>query len=118
MILHVVLYTPKPELSAEDRERFHTALVRALDSIPSIRRYRVGRRLRLGTSYDVTAPGHQFVGVLEFDDRAGLEAYLAHPNHAELGRCFYEMSAEAFACDFEAVERDVASALAAWDAAR
>lgn len=118
MILHVVLYTPKPDLSAEDRERFHTALVRALDAIPSIRRYRVGRRLRLGTPYDAAAPGHRFVGVLEFDDLAGLQAYLTHPNHDELGRCFYEMSAEAFACDFEAVDRGVASALAAWDAAR
>ena len=116
MIAHVVLYTPRADLSPSERERFEAALIRALESIPSVRRYRVGRRLRLGTAYDATSAAYRFVGILEFDDRQGLESYLRHPSHAELGRCFHEMSAEAIACDFEVVDSDLATALATWAA--
>jgi hypothetical protein len=52
--------------------------------------------------------------VLEFDDSAGLEAYLRHPAHAELGQMFYTASAAAFAGDFDAVSDAPSAALQAW----
>jgi hypothetical protein len=115
MIVHLVLFTPRATLTDEEHETFRAALDRALSGIPSIRRMQVGRRLRLGTQYDALAPlDFSYVGVLEFDTREALLAYLVHPAHQDLGRLFYETSAHALACDFETVDSDAAAALARW----
>src|SRR5690606_21189661 len=86
VILHLVLFTPRPDLQAGDREALAAALDRALETIPTVRRYRLGRRVRIGAGYEeAEAQDFQYCGLIEFDDRAGLETYLAHPAHAELG---------------------------------
>lgn len=108
MIAHVVLLRPRPGLSAADRTRFHRALAHALEAVSSVRRFRVGRRVRLSAAYEAgMTTDYQFFAMIEFDDRAGLEAYLAHPAHDELGRLFYGMSAHALAYDYEVVDRGV-----------
>ena len=56
MIAHVVLYQPRPDLTAADRARLNDALTAALRAIPSIRRARVGSRVRHGAAYE--ARGH------------------------------------------------------------
>jgi hypothetical protein len=115
MIVHLVLFTPRETLTDQEHETFRAALDRALSGIPSIRRSQVGRRVKLGTQYDARAPlDFSYVGLLEFDDRQDLLAYLAHPAHEDLGRLFYETSANALACDFETVDSDAAAALARW----
>ncbi len=116
MMLHVVLFTPRATVTPPERERFGRALEQALTGIPSVRRFRVGRRVRTGAAYDALPGSFQYCGVIEFDDREGLAAYLAHPAHDALGELFYETSAEAFAGDFDAVERAPAAALARWTA--
>lgn len=115
MMVHVVLFTPRPDLSAADVARLGTTLDAALSEIPTVRRFHVGRRLRLGTSYDVAPPVDAGYCVLvEFEDREGLVTYLQDPRHAALGRLFYETSAQALAADFETVSADVAGTIAAW----
>ena len=95
--------------------RVASALDRALDTIPSVRRYQVGRRLRLGTRYEAAAPiDFSYCAIVEFADRAALEAYLRHPAHEELGQLFYETSAQALACDFETVSAEPGAAIARW----
>jgi stress responsive alpha/beta barrel protein len=116
MIAHVVLFTPREDLSAEERARFGTALERALSSIESVRRYRVGRRVKTGAAYDNLPGAYGYCGVIEFDDSVGLETYLAHPAHVELGQLFYTSCLEAFAGDFDVVDRAPAAALARWSA--
>ena len=116
MILHVVLFTPRDALTPAERDQFGQALEQALTDIPSVRRFRVGRRVRTGAAYDALPGSFQFCGVIEFDDRVGLDAYLRHPAHERLGRLFYTTSAEAFAGDFEAVDAAPAAALARWSA--
>jgi len=104
VILHLVLFTPRPDLRRDERAALTTALARAIRAIPSVRNCRVGRRLRTGTAYEAAEPqDFQYCGLIEFDDRAGLEAYLVHPAHAELGRLFYETSARTLVHDFELV---------------
>ena len=43
-----------------------------------------------------------YMAVLDFDDLDGLQAYLRHPAHDELGTLFYETLSSSFAYDFEA----------------
>jgi hypothetical protein len=103
VIAHVVLFRPRPALSAGDREALVSAFRTALQAIPSIRRARVGRRVTHGR------PGYEqlmrinfpYAAVIEFDDTAGLAAYLAHPAHEQLGDQFFAVFEEALMYDFE-----------------
>ena len=114
MTLHVVLFTPRADLTDADRETFGRSLDHALGTIPSVRRFQVGRRIRTGAAYDQLPGDFDFCAVIEFDDLAGLQEYLTHPAHAELGRLFYATSRSAFAADYEAVDASPANALARW----
>ena len=115
MIAHVVLYQPRPDLGAADRSRFHGALANALRAIPSIRRARVGSRVRHGAAYEKVMPADfEFIAVLEFDDFPGLQTYLDHPAHAELGSLFYTASAAALAYDYDVPDADPLVTLASW----
>jgi hypothetical protein len=115
MMAHVVLFTPREGLNEHEIARLSTTLDDALSGIPSIRRYQVGRRVRLGTAYDAAAPmNFDYVVIVEFDDRDALAAYLHHPRHHALGQLFYETSALALASDFETVDRDIVATIEAW----
>jgi len=116
VILHLVLFTPRPSLEAAAQHRFAEALERALTTIPSVVSYRIGRRIRFGAAYEAFSATFEYCGVIEFADRHGLDLYLTHPAHAELGQLFYEISGEAFAGDFEAVASAPAAALRGWRA--
>jgi hypothetical protein len=116
-MLHVVLFTPRPDLSEHERETVGRALDRALTNIPGVHAFRVGRRVRTGAAYDALPGDFEYCAVIEFDDVAGLRGYLAHPAHAELGRLFYTTSREAFAADYDSVDASPASALQRWHAA-
>jgi hypothetical protein len=102
VIVHLVLFTPRPDLSAGDRATVRETLQRALTEIPAIRGHKVGRRVRLGTTYDRAAPlDFEFLVTIEVDDERALSAYLEHPAHQRLGQLFYETSAVALASDFQ-----------------
>lgn len=119
MMTHVVLFTPRADLGESETARLSTTLSAALAGIPSVRRYQVGRRVRLGTAYDAAAPlDFSYLVVVEFDDRAGLAAYLGHPLHQALGDLFYTTSALALASDFETTDRGVDQAIARWSVDR
>src|SRR5262245_52262394 len=91
MIAHVVLFKPRADLSPEARQHLAESFEAALRQIPSIRRARVGRRITHGRSYEaLMSVDYQFAAVLEFDDEAGLKAYLEHPAHQRLGARFFE----------------------------
>jgi hypothetical protein len=105
VIAHVVLFTPKASLSADERQALVADLERACQDIPSIRRARVGRRQILGYAYDSVGPVQfEFIVELEFDSKTDLDAYLRHPAHVALGRWFHEGADVAVAEDFAMVE--------------
>ena len=105
MIVHLVLFTPRSDLTAAERAAVRDALQQAFTEIPSVRRHTVGQRLRLGTTYDRTAPlDFEFLVTIEVDDDQALAEYLAHPAHQKLGRLFYEAGEVALACDFKVSE--------------
>lgn len=102
MIVHIVLLRPRTDLTAAETTVFMGVLERSLRDIPFIRRARVGRRVRLGRGYEqLMRADFPFAAVLEFDDLAGLEAYLAHPAHEELGARLFASADEVLVYDFE-----------------
>lgn len=102
MIAHVVLFRPRADLSAADALRLGDAFARAIDGIPSVRRAHVGRRITVGRDYErLMATDYQYAAVLEFDDAAGLKAYLEHADHEALGRGLFESIEAVLVYDFE-----------------
>jgi hypothetical protein len=101
-VWHVVLLKPRADLRADQRRHFVDVFRRAVTSIPSVRGVRFGRRVTHGAGYERNAPdAGAFLAIIEFDNRDGLEAYLAHPTHAELGVAFGESLSAALVYDFE-----------------
>jgi hypothetical protein len=101
VVAHVVLYQPRPDLTAAERQQFDSALSAAIHGIPSVRRVTIGERIRLGTSYDsLMTTDFAYTAIFEFEDEAGLRAYLEHPAHRQLGALFYSCSAAALAYDY------------------
>jgi hypothetical protein len=102
VIAHVVLFTPRVDLTARERGDLVRAFSAALENIPSLRRSRVGRRVTHGRPYEQLMREHyEYAAVLEFDDLEGLEAYLEHPAHQELGELFLSAFSAALIYDFE-----------------
>lgn len=104
-VVHIVLFRPRKGLAATVRRQLADTFTRAVGEIPSVRSARVGRRVRHGRGYEQLMRQHfSHVALLEFDDAAGLEAYLTHPLHDALGRTFFECFEEALMYDYELVE--------------
>lgn len=102
MIAHVVLFRPRPGLTDIDRRSLADAFNAAIRDIPSIRRARIGPRVTHGRGYEaLMRVDYQYAAILEFDDVAGLKAYLEHPVHEALGARFFAMFEEALMYDFE-----------------
>jgi hypothetical protein len=106
VIAHIVLFRPRADLDDDGRATLLAALTRARREIPSIRRFRVGRRVRhsLPGYEQGMAEDYEFAAVIEFDDIDGLRAYLAHPAHEEPGGHFTTSAAAALAYDYEVVD--------------
>jgi len=103
MISHLVLMKPRRDLSDADRRAFVDAFERAVRDIDTVRAVYVGRRVRHGAGYEQTSPDVDFVAVINFDDLDGLQAYLRHPAHQDLGARFGQAMAMAMVYDCEAV---------------
>jgi hypothetical protein len=102
MIIHVVLFRPHGHLQVATRRALSAAFAAAVREIPSVRRARVGRRVTHGRGYErLMRSDFPYVALLEFDDLAGLQAYLSHSAHEQLARQFYESFEEALMYDFD-----------------
>ena len=102
MMLHVVLFRPKPNLGDDARRRLAKAFADAIDGIPSIKKTRIGRRRTHGRPYEqLMREDYTHAAMLEFDDLDGLKAYLEHPVHVELGSRFFECFEQALMYDFD-----------------
>ena len=101
MVSHLVLMKPRSDLSPADRQGFIDAFQRALREIPTVRDVRIGRRIPHGAGYESAAPDLDFLATIDFDDLAGLQTYLGHPAHADLGARFGQALSAALVYDFE-----------------
>ena len=103
MIVHVVLFEPRADLTPADRVKLLDDLKGAASAVAAVRRMRVGRRIQHGLpGYEAAMQGdYQYALIIEFDDRAGLDAYLRHPAHEPLAHQFTASAARALAYDFD-----------------
>lgn len=104
MLVHVVLFRPKADLGRADRESLVAAIERAHREIPNLRSFRVGERTLRAAGYAPQMPEFPYIAVIEVTDEAALQAYLAHPAHADLAQQFWRTSDAALAFDFELVD--------------
>jgi hypothetical protein len=102
MIAHVILFSQKTGLSEPARRDLLDALAAAAGGIPSIRRFRVGRRVRHGLpGYEqMMQDDYEFAAIVEFDDLDGLKAYLSHPTHRAIGQHFTASASKSLAYDY------------------
>jgi hypothetical protein len=102
MIVHVILFSPKSDLPPAARRDLLESLVGAAAGIPSITRFRVGRRITHGLpGYEqAMREDYQFAAIIEFDDVDGLKAYLAHPAHRAIGQHFTASASTSLAYDY------------------
>lgn len=103
MIVHVVLFSPRPDLSDSDRAALVAALESASKYIPSIKRLRIGKRVKhsLPGYEQMMRDDYEYAVIIEFDDVEGLKAYLQHPAHAAAGHHFTASASRALAYDYE-----------------
>lgn len=102
MILHVVLFRPRPALGPDARRKLAQAFADAIASIGSIKKARIGRRRTHGRAYEqLMHENYTHAAILEFDDLAGLKTYLEHPTHTELASRFFECFEQALMYDFD-----------------
>jgi len=102
MFSHVVLLKPRADLSPAERQALIDAFGRAMREIPDVRAVRVGRRVTHGAAYEQSAPDSaDYLVTIDFDDLAGLQAYLRHPAHEALGASFNRALSSALVYDFE-----------------
>jgi|SRR6185436_2928979 hypothetical protein len=114
MIAHVVLFRPRADLPAGERERLADTFGTAVAEIGSIRRVRVGRRIRHGRGYEaLMTTDYTHVALFEFDDVAALESYLKHPAHEALAARFFAAFEVALMYDFALLEGNAAALLLA-----
>ena len=99
MVTHLVLMKPRADLSPADRQAFLDAFDRAMREIPTVRAVRIGRRVVHGAGYEKSAPDMDFVAEIDFDDLPGLQTYLQHPAHRDLGALFGQVLSGALVYD-------------------
>jgi len=93
---------PRADLSPAERAALIDAFERAVRDIPTVRAVRVGRRVVHGAGYEqLAADAADYLAVIDFDDLAGLQAYLRHPAHEALGARFNQSLQSALVYDFE-----------------
>jgi hypothetical protein len=102
MLAHVLLFRVRDDVPEDERTALMNAWATALREIPSITRAHVGRRVRIGREYEqMMRTDFPYAAVIEFNDEAGLRAYLDHPAHADMADRFFAVLTEALIYDFE-----------------
>lgn len=67
-----------------------------------MRRAHVGKRITHGRDYEqLMKVDYQYAALIEFDDVAGLKAYLEHPAHEDIGTRFFAAIEDALVYDFD-----------------
>ena len=105
MVVHVVLFRPRPDLAEGESEALLEAMRVAAREIPSVRGFRIGQHVDPPIAYKLGGfPSFPWVALLEFDDQAGLRAYLSHPLHVDLGARFNATADAALIYDYTVAE--------------
>ena len=113
MIAHVILFSPKPDLPETERRALVEALVAAAEEIPSVTRFRIGKRVKhwMPGYEQLMRDDYEFAAIVEFENIDALKVYLAHPSHAAIGHHFMASASKALAYDYTLVDAAAAGEL-------
>jgi len=78
MIRHVVVFTWKPEATAEQAAEIADELRKLASTLPAVRSYACGPDVR------ITDGNYDFAVTADFDDEAGYLSYRDNPSHREI----------------------------------
>lgn len=96
MIRHVVLFSWKPEATAEQVEQIATELRKMAAGIPVIKAY------AFGTDAGINQGNFDFAVTADFDDEAGYLTYRDHPDHRAIVSTYITpIAAQRAAAQFE-----------------
>lgn len=92
MIAHIVFFTPKAGVSAEERRSVALSIQATCQAVETISDAFIGRSIDVDPGYarSLGDKTYEFAAVLEFADRAALVSYLTHPAHDKLGQLFWQ----------------------------
>jgi hypothetical protein len=102
MVAHVVLFTPRGDVSSAERQALAAAFELAARTIPTVRSVTIGKQVMDGPTYaQVSNHDADFIAILKFDDLPGLLTYLQHPAHEELRQRFRNVLRSTQVYDFD-----------------
>ena len=102
MLAHVLLFRVREDVPATERQLLIDAWAKALRDIPSITRAHVGKRVRIGREYEqLMQADYPYAAVIEFENEAGLRAYLDHPAHADMANRFFAVLTDVLIYDYD-----------------
>jgi hypothetical protein len=105
MILHVVLFRPRPNVTDAERQQMLDAIREATTGIAAVRQFHIGKRVTHGAAYEsMSSDDFPYAAVVELEDLNGLRSYLQHHNHQRLGTLFYELLEAALVYDYEVID--------------
>jgi len=94
MLIHIVCWKYKPEITGEQREEHRAKLKNLPNVIPNILSFKVGADiLQLERSFDTGL-------VAIYPDRAALDAYTVHPAHQEAAALGKQIAEKVVSVDF------------------
>jgi hypothetical protein len=102
VIAHLVLLQPRADLTAAQREAALATIRASAATLPDVRRFALGRRIKHGLpGYEqLMAQDFEYVLMIEVDDVAALTRYLSAPAHQALAHLFYSATSSALAYDY------------------
>lgn len=103
MIAHIVLFEPRPNITAAEQRDFLDAIAHAVRQIEQVQNARIGRVVEIGRLPDVNGgqTTYSFAAVFEFDGRESLAEYLAHPSHDLVRTLFWKHCAATLIVDVD-----------------
>jgi len=108
MVLRVVLFQLRAEVTDYDSRVLLASISGAVKSVPGLLSFNVGRRIEGEGAYtlgDAAAAGinapFDYAAVFQFENVKALQSYLTHPAQSEIRTRFAAVTASAVTCDYE-----------------
>jgi len=98
MIKHIVMWNIHEDLDFETtRETLKEKLEALLDNVESL------QELSVGFNYNTSESKRDIVLITSFLDKAGLDAYIVHPDHVQVGHYVRAVTKDRVVVDYEHV---------------
>lgn len=96
MIKHIVMWNIKEDLDLDvTRETLKEKLEALLDSVESL------KEISVGFNYNDSEAKRDVVLMTSFLDKAGLDAYIVHPAHVQVGQYVRAVTKDRVVVDYE-----------------